>query len=134
MTVEKAISLPFSFDAYGKIAITTDQAKIWADRVRSVIGTNLRERLMRPEFGSLVPTAFMETQEMAAATVNAEVERAFSTQLDKLSLQSTDCSFDEYSGTMNVTITYQLPNNNIIDTTVSYVYLSNNQPIYEENL
>ena len=44
---EKTLALPFSVDPYGKISVTSEQSKIWADRVRSVIGTTLRERVMR---------------------------------------------------------------------------------------
>ena len=131
---EIAISIPFSFDVFGKITTTTDQKKIWSDRVRSVIGTNLRERLMRPEFGCLVPSSFMETQDMASSMVITEVGRAFSSQLQPLTLQSVDTSFDESVGVMEVTVLYSLPNNDQIDTTVSFVYINNNQPIYEENL
>ena len=131
---EVAISIPFSFDVFGKVTTTTDQKKIWSDRVRSVVGTNLRERLMRPEFGCLVPSSFMETQDMASSMVITEVGSAFSSQLPPLTLQSVDTSFDESVGVMEVTVLYSLPNNDQIDTTVSFVYINNNQPIYEENL
>jgi hypothetical protein len=131
---EVAISIPFSFDVFGKVTTSTDQKKIWADRVRSVIGTNLRERLMRPEFGCLVPSSFMETQDMASSMVITEVGRAFSSQLQPLTLQTVDTTFDEPTGVMEVTVLYSLPNNDQIDTTVSFVYIDNNQPIYEENL
>jgi len=131
---EVAISIPFSFDVFGKVTTSTDQKKIWSDRVRSVIGTNLRERLMRPEFGCLVPSSFMETQDMASSMVITEVGRAFSSQLQPLTLQTVDTTFDEPTGVMEVTVLYSLPNNDQIDTTVSFVYIDNNQPIYEENL
>ena len=52
---EIAMSLPFSIDPYGKVSSTTDQKKIWADKVRSVLGTALRERVMLPTFGTLIP-------------------------------------------------------------------------------
>ena len=113
---------------------TSDQKKIWSDRVRSVIGTNLRERLMRPEFGCLVPSSFMETQDMASSMVITEVGRAFSSQLQPLTLQDVTTLFEESTGVMEVTVLYSLPNNDQIDTTVSFVYIDNNQPIYEENL
>jgi phage baseplate assembly protein W len=131
---ETAISIPFSFDVFGKVSTTTDQKKIWSDRVRSVVGTNLRERLMRPEFGCLVPSSFMETQDMAASMISTEVSRAFSSQLQSLELQNVDTMFDESTGVIEVTVLYSLPNNDQIDTTVSFVYINSNQPIYEENL
>jgi phage baseplate assembly protein W len=131
---ETAISIPFSFDVFGKVSTTTDQKKIWSDRVRSVVGTNLRERLMRPEFGCLVPSSFMETQDMAASMISTEVSKAFSSQLQSLELQNVDTMFDESTGVIEVTVLYSLPNNDQIDTTVSFVYINSNQPIYEENL
>lgn len=132
--IETALSLPFKLDPYGKFSSTTDQSKIWADRVRFVIGTNLRERIMRPEFGTLVPSAFMETQEMANSMITTEVTRAFATQLDKLKFQSVTTSFDEFTNVMQITVIYDLPNNETVDTTVSLVYIDGNQPPYEENL
>lgn len=134
MIVEKALSLPLALDSYGRFQSTTDQRKIWADRVRMVIGTNLRERLLRPDFGTLVPSAYMETQEMASVMVTSEVEQAFSTQLTTLKLGSVDVTFDEYTNTTQVTITYDLPNGEKVETTVSFMYLQGNQPYYEENL
>lgn len=134
MIKEKALSLPLSLDAYGKFSVSTNQSKIWADRVRMVIGTNLRERVMRPDFGTLVPSSFMETQQTATLNIQSEVEGAFAKQLQTLRLQSTNISFDEYTGTANVTITYDLPNGETIETVVAFVYLQGNRPPYEENL
>ena len=131
---ERALTLPLQLDAFGRFASSSDQSKIWADRVRMVVGTNLRERLMRSEFGSLVPSAFMETQEMASVTITSEVEQAFSNQLQTLKLQSVDVSFDDYSGSTNVEITYDLPNGEQVSTVVAFIYLSGTQPFYEENL
>ena len=71
---EKSLSLPFSIDAYGKVSVTSEQSKIWADRVRSVLGTSLRERVMRPTFGTLIPYAIFEGAETAEAEIKAEVE------------------------------------------------------------
>lgn len=134
MVKEKALSLPLKLDAYGRFTTTTEQSKIWTDRVRMVIGTNLRERLMRPGFGTLVPSAFMETQDMASVMVTTEIEQAFSAQLSSLKLQSVDVTFDEFTNTTQAKVIYDLPNGETVDTTVSFMYLQGNQPAYEENL
>jgi phage baseplate assembly protein W len=131
---ELAISLPFSINAYGDVSSTTDQRKIWSDRVRFVIGTNLEERILSPEFGTLVPSAFMETSESAESKIISEVERAFPLQLSLLTLQGVDVSFDDYSGTTNVNITYSLPNGEVADTTVAVTYISQNKISVQENL
>ena len=71
---------------------------------------------------------------MASSMVITEVGRAFSSQLQPLTLQSVDTTFEESTGIMEVSLFYSLPNNAQIDTTISFVYVNGNQPIYEENL
>lgn len=131
---EIVMSLPFKVNPYGAITTTTDQSKIWSDRVRSVIGTNLRERVMRPNFGTLVPFAFMETAEEAENIIESEINSAFALQLSLLDLQSTEISYDEYSNYLNITIIYALPNNEVVKTTVKVITVSGTNPSTEENL
>lgn len=131
---EITISLPFSIDAYGSVSTTSDQKKIWSDRVRFVIGTNLHERLLDPNFGTLVPEAFMDTSDSAERMITTEVERAFSMQLGLLTLNRTTISYDEYTGTTNVDIQYSLPNSEVANTTVGVSYLNGSNPLVEENL
>jgi hypothetical protein len=131
---ELALSLPFSINPYGSVTTTTDQSKIWADRVRFVIGTNLRERILDPEFGTLIPSAFMETADVAQATIESEVEQAFQAQLELLSFNSVDISYDEYTNTTNVSIVYGLPNGEVTNTVVAVSYISGNNLSVEENL
>jgi phage baseplate assembly protein W len=131
---EVALTLPFKINAYGSVTSTTDQAKIWADRVRFVIGTNLEERILDPQFGTLVPEAFMQTADDAEALIAAEVERAFPLQLELLTFQSVDISYDDYSGTTNVNITYSLPNGEVTDTVVAVTYIGGNNQSVQENL
>ena len=131
---EVTLALPFSINAYGEVTSTTDQRKIWADRVRFVIGTNLQERILNPDFGTLVPSAFMQTGDDAMSLITAEVERAFPTFLPLLTLNSVDVSFDEYTGTTNVNVTYGLPNGEVTDTVVAITYIGGNQISVEENL
>ena len=131
---ELALTLPFSITPYGTVATTTDQSKIWSDRVRFVIGTNLQERILDPEFGTLVPSAFMQTADDAITTIESEVERAFQLQLELLTFDSVDVSYDEYTGTTNVTITYGLPNGETTNTVVAVAYISGNNQSVQENL
>jgi phage baseplate assembly protein W len=133
--METAISLPFSVDPYGSITSTVDQAKIWADRVRSVIGTNLNERVMLPTFGTLVPSSFMETVDAADALISSEIRTAFANQLPLLTFEKADITYDEYSNTVNISIVYDLPNNQeTATTTIALITIDGNSPASEENL
>lgn len=131
---EKTISLPFSIDAYGKVSVTQDQSKIWADRVRSVIGTTIRERVMRPTFGTLIPFAIFETDSTAEAQIRVEVDKAFNEQLPLLSLQEVNISVDSYTNVLSVNVVYGLPNNEIVSTVVGLVLVDGANPIYQELL
>lgn len=132
MTNQKAISLPFSIDSFGKISTTTDQAKIWADKVRSVLGTSIRERVMRPTFGTLIPFSLFNSIDNAVDEIEDEVRRAFSKQLQLLSLSSVDVQQDVYTNELKITVVYSLPNQETVKTTIGYVAIRGVTPIYEE--
>ena len=134
MTREIALSLPFTFDAFKKVEITSNQNKIWADRVRIVLGTNLRERLMLPDFGTLIGTTFMDNQEQTVSTIENTVQTAFINQLSQLKLESVTASFDEYTNVISIEVNYTLPNLTEVNTAIAYISTSGNQPAYEENL
>lgn len=134
MAEEVAIALPFSIDAYGKVSQTKEQPKIWADKVRSVIGTALKERVMRPLFGTNIPAAVFENQDFSALTVQDTVSTAFNQQLQRLQLQDVSSVFDDYTGTLNIEITYGLPNDEVVSTTVGLLSISGNLIPREEKL
>jgi phage baseplate assembly protein W len=131
---EYAIALPFSVDSYGKVSSTKDQSKIWADRVRSVLGTTIRERVIRPNFGTLIPFALFNTETGAVSQVEAEVNKAFAQQLSLLNLQKVNVTVDQYTNVLTVEAVYGLPNNEVVSTVVGLVLVDGANPIYEELL
>ena len=131
---EKSLALPFSIDSYGKVGTTTEQSKIWADRVRSVIGTSIRERVMRHSFGTLIPYALFENETSAESQIKSEIESAFNGQLPLLTLSTTNVTFDTYTNIFNVEIIYALPNNETVSTLIGLVLIDGTKPIYQELL
>ena len=131
---ETSIALPFTIDPYGRVLSTQDQTKLWADRVRSVIGTALTERVMRRTFGTRIAATVFDSEESAEAEIKAEVETAFNVQLPLLSLKSVVTNFDSYTGNTNVAIVYDLPNNQTVTTSVAIAYIGSGGTTYEENL
>ena len=134
MKFEKTLSLPFSIDTSGAIGTTTEQSKIWADRVRSVLGTSIRERVMRPTFGTLIPFSLFNNIENAFAEIKEEVTRAFSKQLSLLTLKNTEIEQDPYNNSLSITVTYALPNQEINKTSIGYVTIQGTRPMFEELL
>ena len=134
---ETAISLPFSVNLYGRIGTTTERTKIWQDRVRSVIGTYLGERVMRPNFGADVVDAVHETSEEAEIIVENQVRQAFNTYLPTLTLTDVVTDYDESTGVLNVELVYALPDSTIEDvssTTIGLVRIAGTLPPLQEKL
>lgn len=104
---EKAISMPFGFDSAGSVAFTRDQKKIWQDRVVMVIMTKLRERIMRPAFGSEVHDFVFETQESASDEIRGAVSVAFTKWLPSLQLLNVVTSLDPTDGFLIVEVSYK---------------------------
>jgi phage baseplate assembly protein W len=129
---EVAISVPFSLDSAGNIVSTTNQDKIWADRVRAVIGTVLGERVMRPDFGTRVAFSSFETRSGAEAIIRLEIERAFILQLPLLNYVDVDFEFNETENIVLCNLLYELPNRKQATTRVGVVTVSGNNPAYEE--
>jgi phage baseplate assembly protein W len=134
---ELALSLPFSVNPYGRISTTTERSKIWQDRVRSVIGTFLGERVMRPNFGADVVDAVHETSEEAIIIIETQVRQAFNTYLPTLTLTDVITNYDESTGIMEVEIVYSLPEATVEDvssTTIGLVRIAGNLPPLQEKL
>ena len=132
MTSEIAISLPFTIDSFGVVGTTQEQSKIWADRVRSILGTSLRERVMRPTLGTLIPFGMFEQIDTAESEIQGEISKAFSRQLPLLTLSEVIVTHDEYTNTLSVTVVYELPNNEQVTTVLGFVGIRGNLPLYEE--
>jgi len=129
---EVAITLPFTIDAYGKVSSTIEQERIWADRVRSVIGTCLRERVMRPNFGTTIPFALFETSDSAIEEITSEVNAAFLNFLPTLSVKEVTANFNESLNVIDVSITYALPNDRLVTTTIGVVVVRGKLPPVQE--
>ena len=136
MSEEVAIALPFNINSYGQVNVTKDQRKIWADRVRSVIGTSLRERLMRPSFGTTIPFSLFEGSTEALEEIEAEVRNAFSQQLRLLRLEQVNLTADPTTSEVNVETVYRLPNDEVVNTStlIGVVVLDGANPLFEELL
>jgi phage baseplate assembly protein W len=103
---EIAISLPFKVDSFGTISATVNQGKIWQDRVRSVIGTALGERVYRPGFGCDAANKIYESEEYLMGTVEQDIRNAFQRFLPLLSLDSVEVTLEDETRTIFAEVTY----------------------------
>lgn len=104
---ERAISLPFSFDSSGSISYTTDEKKIWQDRVVLVVMTRLNERVMRPTFGSEASNSLFENTSSATGLLKDTIATAFSNWLKDLILTNVSVYTDATDGYLVAEIFYK---------------------------
>lgn len=121
----KSISLPFRLDGYGRVAVTTDIKKIFADRVRTVISTYPGERVMRPTFGTFLPDDLFGDAESTESFISADVQDAFALWLPDLQFEDVEViEKDGPNGSVEVRINYTAPN----------VVSDANSPVYTVSL
>ena len=104
---ERAMSLPFSFDSSGSVSYTTDEKKIWQDRVVLVVMTRLHERVMRPTFGSEASNSLFENTSSASGLLKDTIATAFSNWLKDLILTDVSVYTDTTDGFLVAEIFYK---------------------------
>lgn len=129
---EYAISLPFRFDDFGGVASTTSQSKIWADRVRSAVGTTIAERVMRPDYGTEIPTNLFDNVSRISEIVQEEIASVFIRQLPELELDETIVTINEAEGAVFAEVRYFLPNKDQSAVSIGIATINPNFPIQEE--
>lgn len=133
MANEVALVLPLTLDpSTGSLVSTADQATIWANRVRMVIETILGERVMRPDFGTKIPSDLFNTVSSMEEAIQLEVSRAFVEHLPLLELGVITLTHDEKANRMNAEITYKLPNKLESTIKAGVMTVSATNPPYEE--
>lgn len=103
------ISLPFTIDEFGNVASTTDQKRIWANKVRSVVGTVLKERLFRQDFGTSIPTRLFDSVDAVTEVVTGDIASAFSRYLTSLGFNNAAVNYDDLDNVISIEISYSLP-------------------------
>ena len=130
-----AISLPFTFDAFGNVTSTSLQEKIWGDRVRLAVGTALGERVFRPDYGTSIPQSLFDSPEVVEEVIRQDISSVFSQFLPSLSLNSTSVNYDSNQNIMSVDVLYSLPGEDESEVvSIGIASLSGNNPITEELL
>lgn len=125
---EYAISLPFTLGFTGSIDTTTDQRKIWADRVLSVVGTALGERPQRYYFGSKVHFEAFENVEQAKDGIERAISDAFAKYLPLLTFREITSTYSQDTGRLNVTVLYSLPDESLSEVKIGTVQINGSEP------
>jgi len=127
-----AISMPFTIDRFGGIATTTDQRKIWGDRVRSAVGTAVTQRVMRPTYGTAIPQMLFDSVDAVTAALEAEINTVFANHLSALIFEEANINYDDKQNVISLDVRYRLPDGDEELVTLGVASLNGNQIIREE--
>lgn len=126
------ISLPFSINKFGTVSTTSDQKKIWADRVRSAVGTALTQRVMRPTYGATVPQLLFDSVDVVIAALESDINAIFSTYLPSLTFEESLIDYDNKQNIISIDVRYRLPDGEEELVTLGVATLNGNQIIRED--
>lgn len=120
----KAISFPFTLDPFGVVDSTTDQTKIYQDRVLTLLSTAVGERPMRPTYGTDVARAMFENQSDAKKAVDQAIRTAISTWIPEVEVNAVNVNTFDDSGKVSVEVNVVLPDFtsttvNVLSTTLN---------------
>jgi phage baseplate assembly protein W len=116
--MQQAISLPFSFNSSGYLSTTSDEKKIWQDRVLLAVMTSTLERVMLPNYGTKIKEFSLENLSTIASRIEEQVGIAFGTWLKSLTLESVNSFLDTNTGYLDVEINYKLVSSSNTETMV----------------
>jgi phage baseplate assembly protein W len=128
----KAIKHPFHLDSFGKITSTSDQNKIYLDRLLSLLSTMVYQRPMRSLYGTDIFRALYETGDDYIQAVRESITRAVSTYLPILTIVNIDIKDSDTEGKSTVEITVSFPDNTIDSVQINTLFLSNDGTIAGE--
>lgn len=104
-----AVSQPFRFDGYGKVVMTTDPSKVYADRAKAAITTPLGTRIMRPSYGSSTPLQLFANTEDAGITIESSISETFNKWLPDLRYNGVVVTEDPENAELLLTVNYSTP-------------------------
>jgi phage baseplate assembly protein W len=120
----KAISYPFTLNVFGETTSTTDQKKIYTDRVLTLLSTSIGERPMRPTYGTNLGLAMFENQGIAEVAIPAAIRSAISTWLPALTVNEINIKNFNDGGKVEVELLLTFPDYTTGTITVRSVTLN----------
>ena len=105
----KAISYPFTLNVFGETTSTTDQKKIYTDRVLTLLSTSIGERPMRPTYGTNLGLAMVENQGVAEVAIPAAIRSAIATWLPELTVNEINIKNFNDGGKVEVELLLTFP-------------------------
>lgn len=105
----KALSFPFTLDPFGVAETTTDQTKIYTDRLVTLLSTAIGERPMRPTYGTDIATAMFENQGIVQTAIRQAIIKAVGVWVPEVTIEKVNVGSVEDTGQVRVELLVTLP-------------------------
>ena len=108
--MSSAINYPFSLSFFGVIDTTTDVAKIYEDRILTLLSTNVGQRPMLPNYGTNIGAALFENENNLKVAIDQTIRIAVANWIPEVSIDSIIIgTIDPNTGEASVAINVVLP-------------------------
>lgn len=114
-----AINYPFTLLSDGTTEVTEDYAKIYIDRLLTLISTNIGQRPMLPAYGTNIFKALFENDNNVESAIISAITDAVKQWMPEIKLGTIDVGLPDQSGISTVFIEIILPNSTITTVNVS---------------
>jgi phage baseplate assembly protein W len=114
----KSISFPFTLDDFGKVTSTTDQKKIYQDKLLTLLSTAVGERPMRPTYGTNIASAMFENQGKVEAAINQAIRTAIGNWIPDVTVERINVKGFLDTGAVTVELNVTLPDFEELSITV----------------
>ena len=120
----KAFTYPFTLDPFGIASTSELQAKIYKDRVVTLLSTSIGARPMRPTYGTNLAKAMFENQDNAAKAIEAAIRTSIGLWIPEVEIQTINIQGVQEDGKMLVELMLILPDYTLASLSVSSVTLT----------
>lgn len=118
------INYPFTLDGYGRIKTSTDQKKIYLDRLTTLLSTMNGQRAMRPTYGTDLARGIYENGGDFYAGMSSAIRQAVARWLPLVGINEITINEPDSEGVATVEVSVTLPDLSEGSVTVVTAYLN----------
>jgi phage baseplate assembly protein W len=116
---QQAISFPYTIGSQGIVQNTTSAAKIYLDRVLTLLSTYVGQRPMLPTYGVDWSKSLFENDSDARIAIPLAISEAIANWIPEVSVTSVDFAGENFNGTENVIVSLKLPDDTLTSLTIN---------------
>jgi len=117
--MSRAISFPYTISPAGVAQSTESSAKIYLDRVLTLLSFYVGQRPMEPTYGVDWSRTLFENNSDARIAIPIAISEAVSKWIPQVTVTSVDFAGENIDGTENVIVSLKLPDDTLTSLTIN---------------